>query len=112
MNVQNGKKIYETTAKGKLYIENYRKMSDFLRPQEADETKIMIRWICMEMQDQKGYNIFTALHETIHNKSLRKLQFAKCQECGRLNPFRLISVEKETIICKKCGNLITVRTKK
>jgi DNA-directed RNA polymerase subunit RPC12/RpoP len=66
----------------------------------------------MEIQEQKGYNIFTALHETIHNQSLRKLQFAKCQECGRLTPFRLISVEKETITCKKCGSLVTVRTKK
>lgn len=41
--VQNRKKIYETTAKGKLYIENYRKMSDFLRPQKVDEAKILIR---------------------------------------------------------------------
>jgi predicted transcriptional regulator len=41
--VQNGKKIYETTAKGKLYIENYRKMSDFLRPQEVNDAKIIMR---------------------------------------------------------------------
>ncbi len=41
--VQNGKKIYETTLKGKLYIENYMKMSDFLRPQETDNAKIIVR---------------------------------------------------------------------
>jgi predicted transcriptional regulator len=41
--VEYRKKIYETTAKGKLYIDNYRKMSDFLRPQEPVEAKIVMR---------------------------------------------------------------------
>jgi len=41
--VEYRKKIYETTAKGKLYIDNYRKMSDFLRQQEADDAKIIMR---------------------------------------------------------------------
>jgi predicted transcriptional regulator len=40
--VENGKKFYETTAKGKLYIENYREMSNFLKPQELDEAKIVV----------------------------------------------------------------------
>lgn len=66
----------------------------------------------MEIQDLKNYNIFTALHETIYNKSIRRLRFARCHECGRLTPFRLISVEKDTIKCKKCGKLVTVRTEK
>jgi predicted transcriptional regulator len=32
--VENGKKIYETSAKGILYIENYQEMSNLLSPQD------------------------------------------------------------------------------
>ena len=32
--VENGKKVYETSAKGILYIENYREMSNLLRQQD------------------------------------------------------------------------------
>jgi predicted transcriptional regulator len=32
--VENKKKIYETSAKGILYIENYREMSNLLSPQD------------------------------------------------------------------------------
>jgi predicted transcriptional regulator len=41
--VENGKKFYETTAKGTLYIENYREMSNFLRPLEPFEAQILVR---------------------------------------------------------------------
>lgn len=41
--VEHGKKTYETTAKGKLYIKNYREMADFLRPQEPVELEIIMR---------------------------------------------------------------------
>ena len=32
--VENGKRVYETSAKGILYIENYREMSNLLRQQD------------------------------------------------------------------------------
>jgi predicted transcriptional regulator len=38
---QNGKKIYETTAKGVQYIESYREMSNLLRKTEMVEASIM-----------------------------------------------------------------------
>ena len=41
--VENGKKLYETTTKGSRYIENYREMSNFLRPQEPLEAQILGR---------------------------------------------------------------------
>ena len=41
--VENGKKLYETTAKGKLYIENYIEMSNLLRSQDHAEAQILLR---------------------------------------------------------------------
>ncbi len=41
--VENGKKFYETTAKGNQYIENYREMSNLLRQIEPVETKMLVR---------------------------------------------------------------------
>jgi len=41
--VENGKKLYETTAKGKLYIENYMEMSNLLRSQDHAEAQILLR---------------------------------------------------------------------
>ncbi len=38
--VENGKKLYETTAKGNQYIENYREMSNLLRQREHAEAKV------------------------------------------------------------------------
>ena len=64
----------------------------------------------MEIPEQKNCTIFSALIETIHNKDQKKLRFAKCPECGRLNPFRLISITGVTIKCKKCGNEVSIRT--
>jgi ribosomal protein S26 len=66
----------------------------------------------VEIPNQNDYNIFMALVETIHKKDRGRLQFAKCQECGRLTPFRLISVSSVTIRCKNCGNIVPLRTKK
>jgi predicted transcriptional regulator len=37
---QKGKKVYETTTKGILYIENYKQMADRLNIQEVAETQI------------------------------------------------------------------------
>jgi len=66
----------------------------------------------VETKNQKDYNIFSALVETIHKKDLGRLQFAKCQECGRLTPFRLISVSSVTIKCKNCGNIVPIKDRK
>ena len=41
--VENGKKFYETTVKGARYIENYREMSNLLRPPEPVEARILVR---------------------------------------------------------------------
>jgi PHP family Zn ribbon phosphoesterase len=64
----------------------------------------------VEIPNQKeDYNIFTALLETIHKKDQGKLRFAKCQKCGRLTPFRLISMTNTTVKCKKCGNSVPIK---
>lgn len=41
--VENRKRLYETTAKGKLYIENYMEMSNLLRSQDHAEAQILLR---------------------------------------------------------------------
>jgi len=41
--VDNRKKVYETTAKGNRYIENYREMSNLLRVQDQAEAQILLR---------------------------------------------------------------------
>jgi translation initiation factor 2 beta subunit (eIF-2beta)/eIF-5 len=64
----------------------------------------------VEIAKEKDYNIFTALLETIHKKDRGRLRFAKCQKCGRLTPFRLISMSSVTVKCKKCGNSVTLKT--
>jgi len=64
----------------------------------------------VEIPKQEDYNIFTALLETIHKKDLGRLRFAKCQKCGRLIPFRLISMSSVTVECKKCGNSVPIKT--
>jgi len=43
VHVENGKKLYETTAKGKLYIENYIEMSNLLRSQDHAEDQNLLR---------------------------------------------------------------------
>lgn len=43
VHVENRKKFYETTAKGNIYIENYREMSNLLRPQEHVEAQVILR---------------------------------------------------------------------
>jgi ribosomal protein S26 len=64
----------------------------------------------MQVPQNKDYNIFTALLESIHKKDRGKLRFAKCQNCGRLIPFRLISVTSSNLKCKKCGNNVPINT--
>jgi translation initiation factor 2 beta subunit (eIF-2beta)/eIF-5 len=66
----------------------------------------------MENPKQEDYNIFTALLETINKKDRGRLHFAKCQKCGRLTPFRPISIDSVTIKCKNCGNTIPIKNRK
>ncbi len=40
---ENGKKVYETTAKGIQYIESYREMSNLLRKQDSAEAPILLK---------------------------------------------------------------------
>ena len=65
----------------------------------------------MQVINEKDYNIFSALVETIHKKEMKKLRFAKCQNCGRLTAFRLISTKFVNIECKKCGTKIPIKTR-
>ena len=41
--IENRKKVYQTTPKGKLYIENYMEMSNILRPNEQVEAQLLVR---------------------------------------------------------------------
>jgi predicted transcriptional regulator len=41
--VENGKKLYETTTKGNQYIENYREMSNLLTQIEPVEAKVLLQ---------------------------------------------------------------------
>ncbi|HDQ06633.1 MAG TPA: transcriptional regulator [Candidatus Bathyarchaeota archaeon] len=41
--VENGKKLYETTAKGNQYVENYREMSNLLRQIKPVEARALMR---------------------------------------------------------------------
>jgi len=64
----------------------------------------------VEIPNPEDYNIFMALLETIHKKDQGRLRFAKCQKCGRLIPFRLISVTSFKVKCKKCGSSVPIET--
>ena len=65
----------------------------------------------MQVINEKDYSIFSALVETIQKKEMKKLRFAKCQQCGRLTPFRLISTKCVSIKCKKCGTKVPIKTR-
>ena len=39
--IENGKKLYETTAKGNIYFENYMEMSNLLRSRDHVEDQIL-----------------------------------------------------------------------
>ena len=41
--IENRRKIYETTAKGNLYVENYIEMSNRLMTQDHVETQVLLR---------------------------------------------------------------------
>ena len=56
------------------------------------------------------YTIFSALLDNIRDREHKKLRFAKCLECGRLNHYRREAVSS-TVICKKCESPISVDNK-
>lgn len=60
-------------------------------------------WHAMEHNIGQNRSIFSALHEIIREKELRKLKFAKCTKCGLLTPYRLIHLKGNGLQCKKCG---------
>ena len=41
--IENKKKVYETTTKGNLYIENYTEMSNRLRTQDLAEAQVLLQ---------------------------------------------------------------------
>ncbi len=43
VHVENGRKLYEATAKGNQYIENYREMSNLLSQSEPVEEEALLR---------------------------------------------------------------------
>jgi predicted transcriptional regulator len=43
VHLENGKKLYEATAKGKQYVENYREMSKLLKQKEPAEKEALLR---------------------------------------------------------------------
>jgi len=54
----------------------------------------------------QNWSIFSALHDAIKERALKKLRFAKCPECRLLTPYRLKALESNGLRCKKCGAAI------
>lgn len=54
------------------------------------------------------YSMFEAVVDVVHGKKREKLQFAKCLQCGRLNPFRPKSkgMQFTAMRCSNCGSII------
>ena len=54
------------------------------------------------------YSMFEAVVDVVHEKKRKKLKFAKCPQCGRLNPFRPKSkgMQFTAMRCSNCGSII------
>jgi hypothetical protein len=50
----------------------------------------------------ENLSIFKMLYDAVQVVELKKLRFAKCDECGRLTPYRLQSTFGN-VQCKRCG---------
>jgi formylmethanofuran dehydrogenase subunit E len=59
----------------------------------------------MTYDTTKNPTIFAALHEAITAKDKKELKFARCNNCGRMTPYRLMQLSSR-LICKKCGKPI------
>jgi DNA-directed RNA polymerase subunit RPC12/RpoP len=55
------------------------------------------------------YDMFEAVFDVVHGKKPKKLKFAKCMNCSRLNPFRPKSkgTQFTAIRCNNCGGTIS-----
>ena len=66
----------------------------------------------MDLESGEGYiyDMFEAVVDVVHGK---KLKFAKCMKCGRLNPFRPKSkgMQFTAIRCSNCGSIISFGTR-
>ncbi|MEM2108413.1 MAG: hypothetical protein QXL10_03915 [Candidatus Bathyarchaeia archaeon] len=57
------------------------------------------------------WSIFSALHDAIRDKELKKLRFAHCSNCQLYTPYRLKFVSGNKVQCKKCGSTIHLKTR-
>ena len=62
------------------------------------------------VSSSKKWTIFTSMVDAVNEKEQRRLRFAKCSGCNRVNPYRLINVEKTAseIQCHACGTKISI----
>lgn len=66
----------------------------------------------MNYDKNQDLTIFSALHEAVTAKDNRQLKFAKCNNCGRLTPYRLRGLKDGGLICKKCETPILLSNTK
>jgi formylmethanofuran dehydrogenase subunit E len=66
----------------------------------------------MNYDENQDLTIFSALHEAVTAKDKRQLKFAKCNNCGRLTPYRLRLLKDGSLICKKCETPILLSNTK
>jgi len=52
--------------------------------------------------DDKNWSIFTALHDSMMEKAIRKLGCSKCPECGKVTFYTLKSLGDSLLQCKNC----------
>ncbi|MCK5628757.1 hypothetical protein KAI12_04750 [Candidatus Bathyarchaeota archaeon] len=52
--------------------------------------------------------IYYARKKDTDEKDLKRLRFAKCNNCKRFTPFRLKHAKLNVIRCKGCGTLIYI----
>ncbi|MGB9841963.1 MAG: hypothetical protein ACPLKZ_04470 [Candidatus Bathyarchaeales archaeon] len=62
----------------------------------------------MDSNKYQRISIFTALHDVMREKALNELRFAKCGDCGRYTPYRLKNLADKVVVCKQCGNSISI----
>ena len=56
------------------------------------------------------WTIFTSMMDAVSEKERKRLRFAKCSACNRINPYRLANLEEAAneIECRKCGTKISI----
>jgi hypothetical protein len=56
----------------------------------------------------KDYGLSYSLFEALKDKESKRLKFAECPACKKLNSFRNVSSGNSTILCKSCNAPIPV----